>query len=341
MSKEDAGMKEPKVNRLFAAIVIVHILLSIGLTLWGSFVGTIQLPLVLSLTLGEWTLFVPTAFYVWICKPDLRRLCPGWKLRIAVIPLLIVMAYCLIPFVSLINLISMVIGGENAALSLLEPIQRLPIWVSLLCISVLPGVLEEFIFRGLLYSEYRKRSVWGAILLSALLFGLMHMNFNQLCYAFALGVILALVYEATGSLLAPMLLHAVFNANSVIMSYVADSSAIQAAGSQADMMEQMFGGMAGLQMLITLVLIAILALIGLAAAGGLYTAIVKLSHREEHVKLLFGRHAMERRAALEGGEITEQPETPVSRKLWGIFLWIGVILAAAFILWELLALKLT
>ena len=57
------------------------------------------------------------------------------------------------------------------------------------------------------------------VLLSSLLFGLMHMNFNQAPYAFALGVAMAVLVEATGSLWSSVLMHVIFNAQSVLLMY--------------------------------------------------------------------------------------------------------------------------
>ncbi|MBQ3785940.1 MAG: CPBP family intramembrane metalloprotease, partial [Lachnospiraceae bacterium] len=46
------------------------------------------------------------------------------------------------------------------------------------------------------------------------------MNFNQLGYAFALGVMMALLMEATGSLWATFIMHMVFNGQSVVTLFV-------------------------------------------------------------------------------------------------------------------------
>lgn len=46
------------------------------------------------------------------------------------------------------------------------------------------------------------------------------MNFQQFCYAFVLGIILGVLVEATDSLFASMLLHAVFNGTSLILTYL-------------------------------------------------------------------------------------------------------------------------
>lgn len=342
--------REPKENRLFLAVVLTYLAVLAVLSGLEAAGITVQLPLVLGLISGELTLVIPTVLYILICRPGLRGLSERWRLPLAVIPLLIVMAYCVMPMISVINLISMMLAGENAAASMLGTLQQLPMWVSFLCIAVLPGVVEEFIFRGLLYSEYRRRRTWGAIVASGVLFGLMHMNLNQFCYAFVIGILFCLVYEATGSLLAPMLMHMVYNGNSVILTYfinpgtLTDGSGSAAADASSQMLQQMLGsGAMRLELLITAVVMTILGLIGLAAAGGLYVAVVKLCHREQQVLLLFQRDSWKKRMALGFREtITEENvETGTgqnwSRKICGPIFWIGTALSALVIILGVIA----
>ena len=337
--------REPKENGLFLAVVLTYLAVLAILSGLEAAGITVRLPLVLSLISGELTLAIPMVLYILIRRPNLRGLSVQWRLPIAVIPLLILMAYCAMPLISVINLISMLLSGENAAASMLGTLQQLPLWGSLLCVAVLPGVVEEVIFRGLLYSEYRRRRTWGAILASGILFGLMHMNLNQFCYAFVIGVLFCLVYEATGSLLAPMLMHMVYNGNSVILTYLmnkgilSDGSANAAADSSAQMLQQMLGNDAmGWEFLITAVMLLILGLIGMAAAGGLYVAVVKLCHREQQVLLLFQRDSWRKRIALGSREtiIEENMETGTgqsrSRKICGPVFWIGTSLSALVII---------
>jgi hypothetical protein len=325
--------REPVVNRLFAAIVAAYLLLYGILLILDYLHISVKMPLVLGLTAGELTLLVPTVMYLFFTRTKPKNASERWRLPLGAVPLLILLAYCILPLISLVNLVSMLIGRENAAASLLVPMKQLPLWLSLLCVSVLPGVLEEFIFRGLIYGSYRRRRVWGAIFVSALLFGLMHMNLNQFCYAFVMGVMFCLLYEGTGSLLASMLVHAVYNGNSVILMYWMDTSELMEAvgGASAEGMQQMAAG--GVSMLMTVLMLSVLALLGLAAAGGLYVAIVAVCHRKEQVKLLFCRNAIEKRAALERGEQSEEMSGyEPSGRLWGPFLWSAVIVAVGEIL---------
>ena len=84
--------------------------------------------------------------------------------------------------------------------------------------ALIPGVCEEFLFRGAVYTAMRPFGRTTAIVGSAVLFGLMHANAGQFFYAFAAGVIFALIREKTGSLWCGMLIHICNNAFSVVES---------------------------------------------------------------------------------------------------------------------------
>lgn len=77
-------------------------------------------------------------------------------------------------------------------------------------ISILAGLGEELLFRGALQGWIRL--LWnpsGACALAALLFGLLHfVNLPYVLLALVLGLYLGGLYELTGSLVAPILVHA-------------------------------------------------------------------------------------------------------------------------------------
>ena len=56
-----------------------------------------------------------------------------------------------------------------------------------------------------------------AIFISAITFALLHMNFNQMCYAFVMGVFFAVVIYITDNLTVSIALHMLFNAFTVIL----------------------------------------------------------------------------------------------------------------------------
>ncbi len=83
----------------------------------------------------------------------------------------------------------------------------------LLGLTVLAAPLcEEFIFRGLIQGGLRRSlPAWQAIGIAAALFAIVHPPASMLP-VFVLGLCTGLAYERSGSLLAPMLVHAGYNA---------------------------------------------------------------------------------------------------------------------------------
>lgn len=103
---------------------------------------------------------------------------------------------------------------EQPAIRILKaaPQLREQIYLGLTAILFAP-VVEELLFRGILYpaikqSGYPRVALWG----TSILFAVTHMNLMTLVPLTFLAVVLALLYEATNDLLAPIVTHSLFNA---------------------------------------------------------------------------------------------------------------------------------
>jgi hypothetical protein len=85
---------------------------------------------------------------------------------------------------------------------------------------VTAGVCEEIAYRGFLMSYLGGFGTVPAILLSTLAFGLAHayMGTAAAVRAGLIGLLVAVLYRVTGSLWAPMLLHAVADVTSGMMA---------------------------------------------------------------------------------------------------------------------------
>lgn len=71
---------------------------------------------------------------------------------------------------------------------------------------------EELLFRGLLYGVCKRfTDSWFAAIVSSLLFASVHLHIGSFMPLFTLALILVAVYEITGSLLVPILMHGLFN----------------------------------------------------------------------------------------------------------------------------------
>lgn len=98
-----------------------------------------------------------------------------------------------------------------------EKSPTLLILMTLLAITVAP-VTEELIFRGGIFRYMRTRTPrWVALIVPALLFGALHANLASFVPLVVLGIILALAYERTGSIVVPIVAHGLFNLHTIIL----------------------------------------------------------------------------------------------------------------------------
>ncbi|NJL94217.1 MAG: CPBP family intramembrane metalloprotease [Anaerolineae bacterium] len=82
----------------------------------------------------------------------------------------------------------------------------------LLCIFVLAPLVEEVILRGVLQTWLRDRlSAWLAVPISAIVFGLIHLDPIIIVSNTVLGFVLAGTYHFSGSLWVPLTIHFVNN----------------------------------------------------------------------------------------------------------------------------------
>ncbi len=98
---------------------------------------------------------------------------------------------------------------------LLDP--ALPLWSRLLIIAVTPALVEELLFRGLIFSGLRRWGLGPALGLSALLFALLHPPLQLFIPIFTMGIIFGIVVWRTGSIFCSMIVHALNNGLMVII----------------------------------------------------------------------------------------------------------------------------
>lgn len=170
--------------------------------------------------ISQLILVIPVAVYMIKEKMPYRETVQLKPMKIVDLLLALAFGVLLQPVLTLINAISMVFSANSTGNLLFEFSQGMPLPVMLILVALIPCICEESVYRGFFYQEYKKNHPWKAILLSGFLFGLMHGNLNQFCYATVMGIVFALLIEATGSILSTMLIHFAINGFSVVMMYL-------------------------------------------------------------------------------------------------------------------------
>lgn len=123
----------------------------------------------------------------------------------------------------------------------------------LLAVAVMAPFFEEFIFRGVMLDGLLKRkSTWAAILISAALFGLVHLNPWQFVAAMVIGTFAGWVYSRTRNLLYCIIIHFANNFSASVLMYFNEDAA-----SMDAELQEMYGGTTNMYVIIaTAILVA-------------------------------------------------------------------------------------
>ncbi|MBE9235568.1 CPBP family intramembrane metalloprotease [Anabaena aphanizomenioides LEGE 00250] len=139
--------------------------------------------------------------------------------------------YCTaLPIVVIVSLINQQLwngqGGSNPLLQLaLESRDDVALGIFFFTAAIAAPFFEEFLFRGfLLPSLTRYLPVWSAIFLSSLLFAAAHLSLSEILPLTALGMVLGIVYTRSRNLLAPMLLHGLWNSGTLLSLFLLGSN---------------------------------------------------------------------------------------------------------------------
>lgn len=242
----------------------------------------ITLPLWLNLIISQCILLIPALIYVLVMKIDIIKCIPYRKIKLSDAVSSLLIGYCLVPLVLLINVISSVFATNYLNSSTTE-ISQYPFVIQLLLMAFLPTIAEEFVFRGLFYHSYRKNGILGAAILSGVIFGAIHLNINQFCYACVMGMVFALMVEITGSMFSSMLAHFAVNSYSIIMLKLVSMSGISVQTEQAS--QQMMSQYSGVIILLQIAILAVTAIAFISIAYLLFMSMAKRNGRWDYFKL--------------------------------------------------------
>lgn len=207
--------KVTKTNVIFTALILIYIIMTFSIRLIPKRFLTYNLLLVLP----EIVILLAALGVAKLLKVDTLKEPKFTAVSIGTCVKSVILAFLCLPLIGAISAITSNISG-NTASNAISRVMDNPLWLNLLLLAVLPALVEEYVFRGLIFLGYKKRNPLKAVLLSAVLFGFMHLNINQFSYAFVLGIVLALLVYATGSIIPGILVHFTINGYSVVVSYI-------------------------------------------------------------------------------------------------------------------------
>jgi uncharacterized protein len=166
---------------------------------------------------------LPTAIYVKIKGASLKTELRFNRLSFVDLLLVIVTfisAYFVAVFINLLGEILISMLGKLIVPDIPFATDPAEYLVLLFVIAGSAGICEEILFRGFILRAYEKLGMWPNIIVTALLFSILHLNIQNILAPFFLGIVLGFVVYKTNSIFAGIIGHFINNAISVTCGYV-------------------------------------------------------------------------------------------------------------------------
>ncbi|GHU50317.1 hypothetical protein AGMMS49975_01110 [Clostridia bacterium] len=203
-------------NRYVLVVIAVYLFAQFALAFAGRYIHN---GAVLGMAL-QIMLVLPVIIYLVIFKKkprDVFFLNPPGIIN-ALLGITIMLA--MYPIGAFLSLITAQFIPNNVSSYLTAQSQANSVWVMLLGMAIIPAIFEELSFRGVVFHSV-KSSPRIKIVMSGVLFGLMHMNPSQLLYAIVLGMVLAFIMYYSKSIFTSIIGHCAVNSSSIILLFVA------------------------------------------------------------------------------------------------------------------------
>lgn len=182
---------------------------------------------------------VPAITFAYLSHPQPRRYLglrmPGKNIQVLISLLLIIGAMPILMWIEhaigKINFGQQVRDAQAMQENVMKAFMQMPsvgdFIATFFVMAIVPGVGEELFFRGVLmrFAKQRSRHMLMPVLFSAIVFAYAHYNVYGSVSIFIAGVLLACIYNLTGSIWCSIAAHIFFNGSQIILHYVAGRSA--------------------------------------------------------------------------------------------------------------------
>ena len=181
---------------------------------------------------------LPSLVFAYLAHPrpaaylGLRK--PGKMIQLPLVILLMVGASPLLMFIE--HLVSLIDFGKEVKAAQLANENTMTAFMTMpdvtaflrvfIVMAIIPAVGEEMFFRGIMmrFARKRSKSMLFPVLFSAAIFAYAHSNIYGYLSIFLAGMLLAVIYNLTGSLWCSIAGHMFFNGTQVVLSYLGNIS---------------------------------------------------------------------------------------------------------------------
>ncbi len=280
MQQDNAAKSVSGLGWFFFILIVVHVTFSFAFSLLAQ--KGITFPVEISLVMSELTIIVPAFIYVLVKNMSFTDDIGFSPIKPGTFFMCILLAFLVTPIASFVNALSQLFV-KNTMVSMADTLTGGSNIAVLFLGAIYAPLCEEFVFRGVIGRRYEKYiGPFGAMFISAVFFGLAHLNINQAAYAFVLGLIFMIVNKAAGSIFASVIIHTCINGGNLLM-LLGLSKAYKMLGSDINFAES---AEAARQSDVLYAVIAVTLIIGLICSAIAIPCIVFISKHEGHFEEL-------------------------------------------------------
>jgi abortive infection protein len=91
--------------------------------------------------------------------------------------------------------------------------------LGIVVMGLIPGVCEEILFRGVIFNAFREYGTKCAVVFSALMFAMLHMDVTNFVGPFVMGIVFGVMAAKTNRLIYPMIAHFFVNTTATVLTY--------------------------------------------------------------------------------------------------------------------------
>lgn len=144
----------------------------------------------------------------------------GPKIKPAAYLITIIIAFTSSIGLNILLILTGLVGKSESYKQVAERQYGVAFGIGLIIYGVISPIVEEIVFRGLIYNRMKKYyPMWISVIVSALLFGAWHGNMVQALYGTCMGILLAYTYERFKDFKVPCVFHAIANISVYTITY--------------------------------------------------------------------------------------------------------------------------
>ena len=221
------------------ATYIVMLIINFALSKLFDFLPNkgINIPVAIYGTVMEIGILLPAIIYTKMKGESLVTSFGFRKIRLRTVLLTVGLTLLSLPPFWSANVLSQVFV-PNTAVEAASEMTSGSLFGSFFVVVIAASICEEIALRGFCFNRLKKVTyLLTATAISAIMFGIIHLNINQMCYAIVLGIIFALANHASGSIWTSIIMHSIINSLGFIILLLGEMAANSAGMDLAEATE--------------------------------------------------------------------------------------------------------